>query len=307
MKTRNKKSQFFIYLLSFFILLLIWFNFFFNVPPFQISSGIIVLLAFLIILALSEEFDRFSIFKILTLSRGIKVEKNKNQELTKENSELRSQIVSISAINQKQVNSTIFLSDELAKTFNVLPAKKSEKEEADQTDQQQSYEALYSNDDSVKEPKNRYLLSRKIEDFAFDKYLNTEGFQKSFVLKNAKFNKHFEKIDPVSEFSPIFDGYVKYQETEIFIEVKIVNRNVLMMRERIYLMLSKINYYRKVKTIDACLILILVNKADESHNNNIIEKLIIEFEPAISTGLLRINELEISNEELNELNNSIDH
>ena len=70
-------------------------------------------------------------------------------------------------------------------------------------------------------------------------------------------------------------------------------------------MLSKINYYRKVKRIDAYLILILVNKPDESYKNNLSEKLLIEFEPAISNGLLRIHEIELSDEELCLVNNLI--
>lgn len=85
-----------IILLCIFIGGLIWFNFFWSYPSVQISAGLIVLVAFLTILVLSEAFDNFSITKLISMSRTVQEKENKNQELKKENSDLRNQIISIS-------------------------------------------------------------------------------------------------------------------------------------------------------------------------------------------------------------------
>ena len=48
------------------------FKFFYNEPISDISAGLIILIAFLLILALSESFDNFSIGKVISLSREVK-------------------------------------------------------------------------------------------------------------------------------------------------------------------------------------------------------------------------------------------
>jgi len=77
-----------------------------------------------------------------------------------------------------------------------------------------------------------------------------------------------------------------------------------MLRERIYLMLSKINYYRSIKRINAYLFLVLINRPDEEQNETTLERIQREFEPAITNGLLRIRIVEITEEETNKILNN---
>ncbi len=71
----------------------------------------------------------------------------------------------------------------------------------------------------------------------------------------------------------------------------------MMLRERLYLMLSKINHYRTIKRVNAYLFLVLIIIPEDEQTVGNFEKLQREFEPAITNGLLIIREVEISVEE----------
>lgn len=274
---------------------LIYFNFFWTFPPAQISTGLIVLVAFLAVLVLSEAFDNFSIIKLISLSRTVKGTENKNQELKKENSDLRNQIISIStSISQKQVNSTFVLTDELAKMLSVRQADEPEKLQKQEETEQETTTTTPPTQETIP---RRFVSPSRYEEIALPKFLATEGLSQLPIISDAKFTNQFQQIDPVSEFSPIFDGYIKTIDTEIFIELRIKNRSIIMLRERLYLMLSKINYYRTIKRVNAYLFLVLIIRPEDDQNEAILDRIKKEFEPAISNGLLRIREVEITEEE----------
>jgi hypothetical protein len=299
----NWYTRVFIIILCIFIGSLILYNFFWSCPPAQISKELVILVGFLIILVLSETFDNFSIAKIITLSKNVKKIEHKNEELKKENFELRNQIISIStSVNQKQFNSTFFLADELAKMLSVKPADEPEKqqkqketeEEAKQGTTTTTTTTTLNTEGSITK---RFINTKRYEELALPKFLASEGLNQLPIISDAKFTNQFQQIDPISEFSPIFDGYIKTIDTEIFIEMKIKNRSMMILRERLYLMLSKINYYKNIKRVNAYLFLVLIIKPDEEQNESILDRIKKEFEPAISNGLLRIREIEITSEE----------
>lgn len=65
------------------------FRFFFVEPKAEISGGLLVLLAFVLVLVLSELFDSFSIGKLVSMSKSLKKKEVQKTELKKENAELR--------------------------------------------------------------------------------------------------------------------------------------------------------------------------------------------------------------------------
>ena len=292
-----------IILLCIFIGVLIYFNFFWTCPPAQISTGLLVLIAFLTVLVLSEAFDNFSIAKLISLSKTVKETDNKNQELKKENSDLRNQIVSIStSISQKQINSTFVLTDELARMLSVRQAEEPEKQQKQQETEQETEQEVTTTTTTTIPPTQepatrRFINTRRYEEVALPKFLAAEGLSQLPIISDAKFTNQFQQIDPISEFSPIFDGYIKTIDTEIFIEMRTKNRSMIMLRERLYLMLSKINYYRNIKRVNAYLFLVLIIRPGEEQNESILDRIKKEFEPAITNGLLRIREIEITAEE----------
>jgi|688.fasta_scaffold543991_1 hypothetical protein len=302
-KKPNWYVRILIILLCIFIGGLIYFNFFWTCPPAQISTGLLVLVAFLTVLVLSEAFDNFSIAKLISLSKTVKETDNKNQELKKENSDLRNQIVSIStSISQKQINSTFVLTDELAKMLSVRQAEEPEKQQKQKETEEEAEQVTTltsaNSEPQTQEPPPRRLINfRRYEEIALAKFLASEGLSQLPIISDAKFTDQFQQIDPISEYSPIFDGYIKTIDTEIFVDMRMKNRNMMMLRERLYLMLSKLNYYRNIKRVNAYLFLVLILKPEEEQYESVLDRIKKEFEPAITNGLLRIREIEITTEE----------
>jgi hypothetical protein len=74
-----------------------------------------------------------------------------------------------------------------------------------------------------------------------------------------------------------------------------------MFRDRLYVMLTKINHYKTIKKANVYLVLLLVITPELTHSrppNYYIERLHREFEPAITSGLFRILLIEPTQEEL---------
>ena len=85
-----KKPNWFVRVLIIFLCLfiggLIYFNFFGNSyfaikTSAQITTPLLVLVAFLTVLVLSEAFDNFSIAKLISLSKTVKEKEDNNKEL----------------------------------------------------------------------------------------------------------------------------------------------------------------------------------------------------------------------------------
>lgn len=281
---------------------LIFFNFFYAVLPYQISVGLIILIFCLIILALSEAFDNFSIIRLFSLSKTVREKEKQNRELKQENEELRSQIISISTtICQKQVNSNVFLPESLAKVLSVTQADEPEREQKQENEQkEQKAEEIFKTPQTSPEAKGTRTAKSlaMYEKLALEKFLKREGLDQLPLVQDAKFTNLFQQIDPISEFSPIFDGYIKTFDTEIFIETKVSSASVFL-RERLYLMLSKIHYYRKVKGVNAFLYLVLINRDATEYNRGYgnVERVYQDFQPALMNGLLKIQEIHITDEE----------
>ena len=75
----------------------------------------------------------------------------------------------------------------------------------------------------------------------------------------------------------------------------------MMFRDRLYVMLTKIHHYKTIKKANVYLALLLVNLPESTPSrptNVYIERLQREFEPAITSGLLRIQFIDPTTEEL---------
>jgi hypothetical protein len=274
------------------VVAMITFSYFWIEPKGEINSGIITLLVVLLVLVLSESFDNFSIGKLVSISREAKRRAKEVHKLEKDNSELLSQLISISSTqNQTQQHTNVYGDYHAAKGATV--AKASEQEVQDK----ESDERARNNT-----RQREYRLDwRKVESFAMEKYISQKGIHASNIILEAKLVTQFHNIDPVSNHQPIFDGYYKDNGKEIFVEFKL-NRgtHIMVSRERIYVMLSKINRYLNVKGVDTHLDLVLLNMPKEDSRPRAKERFLHEFEPAIASGLLRISEIDIPEEFVNQ-------
>lgn len=303
----QNKANWFVRILLIFLCLfiggIISYNFLCTAVPGDISAGLIVLVFCLVILVLSEAFDNFSIVKLFSLSRSVREKEEQNVELKRENAHLRDQILSITTtISQKQVNSTVVVTDELAKMLSVRRADEPEREEKQKTEmeEQSAGQNVCTNEPPKNPTARRFINSGIYEDIALRKLLEREGLEQFPLIRDAKFTNLFQQIDPISECSPIFDGYIKTVDAEIFIEMKLTPASFFT-RERIYLMLSKIHYYRTVKKVNAFLYLVMIRRDDgeASHARmfDYAKRIYTEFEPALANGLLKIKEYSVSDKE----------
>jgi hypothetical protein len=273
-------------------------------PAFAISAGILVVLALMTILVLSEAFNSFSLGKLLTLSKEISRTAEEKQELKADNTDLRKALVQLAVnVHQSQVNATINTSGvDLLKALGVVKAEKSDEDLEQEAKQPVAPSEAAASQDRESRYQS-YRLRQMVDALAFDKYIETNSIPKIDVEREIQFSSSFENLDPIMERRITFDGYMKSANKEYFFEVKNSRNLSPLFWDRLYVMLSKILFYREAKKVPTELILI-VSKFPESaveSGPHYFERFIQAFQPAIAGGLLRVEQIEISAEELDTL------
>lgn len=293
----NKEVNWFVrialILLSTLLFTMIIFKFFYNDPISEISTGLIILIAFLLILALSESFDNFSIGKVISLSKEVKRKEEKITKVETEKKELLNQIISLTNnINQRQSNTNIYgLPSDFNKQFKVEKVSEDEKEEIDEE----------VDNTEITISKKRRLDNKKIEEFVINRYVEENNVDVSQIYREVRL-KAFDGIDPISDSSPIYDCYAKELNREVFLEIKTTRYISPLLTDRLYKMLSKIHHYREVKNIKAVLILVLVDVPQLETGSSFdglrySNRIWDDFAPALNSGLLKIKKIKIEKEE----------
>lgn len=290
---KNTFVRVLIVFLSLFIFFLIVYKYLYTYPKGEISSGIVILVSFLIILSLSEAFDNFSVGTIFSLQKTLKEKNSDISQLKTENLELRNQIVKVStSVSQGQMNASFINLQEVMSSFvKVKPAEKQEIEEKAKTELKEENDNVVGTTITSAYVKRETTTKRidqgKLEEIGINKYIEDYKLQHYSFIKEVKLSMDFYNIDPISSFAPLFDGYIKTPEDEIFIEVKNNSNLSFIFRERLYFLLSKIYHYKQVKKSNAYLVLILINTKENEikDRSNSLNRF---FEPAISSSLLRI-------------------
>jgi hypothetical protein len=303
-----------IYVLAVFIAGLVLAGFLLGEPKYQLSAEIITLVLIILILFLSESFNNLSIGKILTLSKENKVTKNENSGLKNENTELRNQLINVATnVSQSQVTYN-GLSPELLKALNVVPARESDKEakgkiEEESTDESPARPLAHDSPPQTELQKlmpngsSRMRLMRTLEPDAIADFCKTIGINTDEVQHEVRFASAFEGLDPIMESSVVFDAYYQLEERELFFEVI---RSDMLRPDRMYYlyqMLTKLFLYRKAKSSNAELILIVIELPESvrsrfsSHDRG-QERLSSQFAPAVANKLLRIEKIKYEEDEL---------
>jgi hypothetical protein len=142
-----------------------------------------------------------------------------------------------------------------------------------------------------------------VEDLGISKFVAQQGLNTFNLIRDAKLSTQFSGIDPITDVTPIFDGYVNTNDSEIFIEVRPTGFATMMYRDRLYVMLAKIYHYKVIKKANVYLALVLVNMPEQESRptGTYIDRLQREFGPAITSGLLRIQVIDPATEELPDL------
>lgn len=274
-------------------------------PKYQITAGIITLIAFVIVLALSESFNNLSVGKVISLNKEIKNKEVEKKQVKEENQELRQELFKIvSNIQQSQVNNTYNApSDEWLKVLGVVKSQdevKEEEQEEEQKEIQKAVEYLAERDQRIVQSRQRMKIRRSAESIAINKYATDHSIPDSELILKVEFSQSFDEIDPIMNKRVVFDAYLKASNHERFIIVKPKNFFSPMFFDRLYLMLNKIYLYRKAKGIAAELVLILVDieGEDASERPYKTERIYDDFQPAISNKLLKIESVSVLQREI---------
>lgn len=283
---------------------LVFTSFWLGEPKYQITGGLITVLGLITILVLSESFNHLSLGKILTLTKEVENKETENKKLYGENTELRNNLMSlVSNVQQSQVTNTFNAPPEAwLKLLGVVQA--GEESEAEQQEEQQeaqqALEAVAERDKARDVSRQRMKLRRSAESAGLKKFISNLSIPESEFIYRAEFSSAFEGIDPVMNRRVVFDGYIKGTDIERFVEIRHRNMASPMFMDRLYLMLTKIYLYKQAKNIQAELILILINTPDEDEDVRRpwkYEQLLENFQPAIANNLLRIEHIDITEEE----------
>ncbi|GAB3368100.1 hypothetical protein GCM10027395_23480 [Giesbergeria sinuosa] len=300
METSNSRNNWFVRLLIVafcgFLATLVVYRYFYIDPKAEISAGLLVLLAFILVLVLSELFDNFSVGKLVTMSRTIKEKEAQTTELKKENTELRGQLISISnSVSQRQTSTNIFGLPE--NMIDLLTVKKAPAEEIEDKKNEEETSPAAQPQVAVE----RQFDRAKAEELAIRNFVVSNNLQSFNLIRDAKLSTQFSGIDPITDITPIFDAYINATDSEIFVETRPTQYASIMFRDRLYVMLTKIHHYKTIKKANVYLALLLVNVPDPSTSRppgSYVDRLQREFEPAITSGLLRIQVIEPTSEEL---------
>jgi len=304
---KNLFSKILIIGLICFIILLIWLSFVYSKESFVITSGIVVCLSFIIILALSESFDNFSIGKLLTLSKNNKQIKSENERLKNENFKLISQMINIKNNNNQNVSINLEGSRNI-EDINSNNSDINEDINSNNSDINESIEEeqkFKTFEELRKERIERHRLMRAMEVCLLKKELsnvpqNAETQYEVKVISNEMITDDIMKNDLR------FDAFSRYGKNNIFYEIK--TSAFLWNVFELYYKIRLVQIYGEKNNTNSKLVLILP-KFDEKLKEKMMErqleifdrirlKINDVFEPAISNGLLVISNIEISLQEL---------
>ncbi|MCL2194191.1 MAG: hypothetical protein FWB78_12455 [Treponema sp.] len=261
---RKKIGLLYIVVPSLVIIGLIAASFLLSEERFQITASIVVLVCVLVCVILSKFFDTISVGKIISLSNTVGEYKERNRTLETRNHQLTLQAFRIT--NSQQMSS-VFAPGAV---FSFVEA----------SDKEIMKHKLELPKGSQRKDRN------KIEGQVLEKYFKG---QTGKMLRNVKVTS-LQSIDPISDRLTIFDAYHN-EDGEKFIEIT-WDASHSSFYDRLYVQLNKIYHYRKAKNPEAFLLLLIADISSEKNANG-ANKLKEHFLPAINTGLLRIDGVDL--------------
>lgn len=267
---------------------MIIFKYFLIVPTEELSFGLIILIAILLVVALSESFDNFSIGNLITLKR-----RNNELKTEKDNLQTRYDTLLQSYFSQSQVTHNINADSVIIRDATSEEAKDKEAQEED------------NNSDNKKEHYRAKRISPSaIQDFCLKKYLEKNNLKRESLRSDIK----LEFVgDPISEKSYVYDYYYESPMEDVFVETRRIGISTLL-NDRLYNALCKIWWYNQRNNKKARLDLLLFSPSNDisdatyvSRNERNQEALYQYFSVARQSKLLNIIKIEATAEDMKAL------
>lgn len=293
--------------LCLFIVGLIIASFGWGSSPLTITAEIVTLLLLLVVLALSETFDNFSLANLFEVKREKAETEKKLEAVKEENKELTEQLTNLFSATLTTFNQNTN-ANSTTNSFHVdfhNPAQKTVIEPAKQeiiTEKEQEAEEVAQNTTAQNNSPNyvqRRKMQTKIDGYLLDTYCQKRQIPKLSVYRDMTFSDAFTGIDPIMDRKIIFDAYYKAPQEELFFELKSGPYSTFWMYN-LYYQISKVLFYQNAKKQKAKLVLlmpVLPEKYQRRYGGaRGIEQLKAYFAPAILNGLLEVEALPVSAE-----------
>ncbi len=150
-----------------------------------------------------------------------------------------------------------------------------------------------------------YRMTRGLEEFALTQYVAKHQLSVNALTREVQFTPLFQGVDPIMERRMVFDAYLKDGTSERFFEI-LPRRTIDPTRwDRLYVLLSKLWYYRQAKNVQADLTLIVLELPDSSSSQfrrpDYYARFLEAFQPAIANGLLRVESVQVTAREYEEI------
>lgn len=303
---KNKKVfNIFVSILSTIMIIMAIVSFVYGEPKYVISNGIILFFGLIAILLVFDSIDSLNIGNMLSLKTKVKEKEKEIDKLNTENVQLRNQIISV--MNTTLNKQNVYVG--YPKDYVVTEADKTDKEEEENCQQE-------SNTNIAEEqPRNHYnyrLLKSGIDNLLLNRFQRENNISEINLRKDIKIANIGIASDPIIDRDIIYDAYVRRPMDEIFIEVSSGLSFSPIFDFRLYFMISRVIYYSQSNKVKAKMML-LVPKFSETYINNhseqfrhnlpnrLSQKLREIYAPAIQNDLLEIVEIEITDEEMKQI------
>lgn len=286
--------------ISIFIMMLIGVSFFAAKPEYCITPAMIVLFCLLLILALSGSFDNFSIGKLLTVSKQAKINRERAERLEKEKDELIHKIMNINFQTQKTSNNVVIGGNTIGDGLVVQKANsdeiKAEEKEEEKVEDNSSEKSSHTAENTSK---YRYLNRKKYRLLLLKEYFGVSKIDS--IEEDVKLESQYQNqnIDPISVQPMLFHAHLNDFNQEFFVRIVEPKFSPVIFSYRMYGLLNRVYQYRNAKNSDVCLVLLLTKlQGEDNRMQDNLNRLRNFFAPAITSGLLKIKEIELSEENL---------
>lgn len=311
-KTTNWYTRICVIVFLLFLGGLVYWSFRFGTPQYQITASILLALSLMAVAILADSFSSISFGTIFQLKKDITKAETEKKEAKDEVRELRSSLVNLAMnVHQSQVTTNISGMDiaTLRRVLGVVEASPEEKKTAeDEVSDNTKHETLAMQSES-RRPDDSYEFRRALRDVIendlFRRFLEKYKVPPLELRREVRFDSGLENIDPIMNRNIIYDGYVRTDQKEYFIEASpLPFGSSIMHADRLYVALAKVLFYKQVKKVDAELVyldVLLPEEAGEKSSARSRARLLEWFQPAIAGSLLRVETCSLSVEEFKEL------
>lgn len=282
------------YVIAFSLLLLIFHSEALN--GYTDKSFLISLIAFVMLMVFALKFEDVSLFKILELKKRVKEEKATREKVEEKNYDLTKHLVSLSlSLKQSQSNITLNTPIDGATLQNLLSVTRADEQEIEKKKAEEEPPT------TVRAEATDYRTRIEARKLSEERIINETLSNKMFAQKEVKFTSAMDFIDPIiTNRNIIFDGFYVENGCEVFVEIMPNRFMPFSYSDRLYMQLNHIYLYNKAANKNATLQLILYDfpeapPTDSPTRRTAFEMVNRYFEPALKSGLLRVQQYTVDN------------